>query len=290
MIIRNNKINLIIKILIIFFFNSIIKAQIHNDIVMLVDKIPITSQQIDERTKLIMLFNNIQDSNLAKDIAINTLTNEQLILNEAQKYKLSISNQELNDAISNIEKKRNLPPGLYRNILKEKNIDFDTFARMISCEFFKEKILQNLASTIQVSDSDLINYLSHNFPEHIEINAKIFITDKNFSFLNKLKTKNLSSIKKINYPKNISIEDFYGKLNKFNYQSIAESINENSSSGVLLYDNKYLLIFIDKKQIANLSDEKKLEYKNNIFLKKLDVEAKKYFDSLRKKSNFKKLK
>ena len=107
----------------------------------------ITVHDVDSRVNLILSSHSdtssgVDRKKVAAD-ALQTLIEERLITQEAKRLKVTVSNQEMQHAISVIEKQNSVPPGQFDTFIADKHIP-------------KKELLNQLQS--QVLWSKLINY------------------------------------------------------------------------------------------------------------------------------------
>ena len=116
----------IFALLIVFISSAAYCTQ--DNIIALVNDDPITSYEYDNRKKMLMKLNNIQnpDANTNKELSnysLQTLIDESILVQHAEKVGGKVSPGEILEAINSIEKKNNMPSGHLMKLFSDKAIE-----------------------------------------------------------------------------------------------------------------------------------------------------------------------
>jgi peptidyl-prolyl cis-trans isomerase SurA len=87
---------------------------------------------------------------------IHQLIDERLRLQEMQRRKISVSDQDIADAIGQIEARNNMPAGALRHQLQADGIDFRTLVDQVRVQIGWNRVLrQVMAGNAEISDADI---------------------------------------------------------------------------------------------------------------------------------------
>jgi peptidyl-prolyl cis-trans isomerase SurA len=120
----------------------------------------ITAEDVNARMSLIMRTSGIPDTpanrqQLAPRV-IRTLIDEKLELQEAAKFKVTVSKDEVANALGNIEARNNMAKGGLDDYLKSAGISPKTLTDQISTSLIWNKVVQGrYASDVSVSDAEV---------------------------------------------------------------------------------------------------------------------------------------
>jgi hypothetical protein len=194
-------------ILIITFAIFSLSAQAAQDnIIAKVGKKIITIDDINKRLAMVMIVNNLpQNQDIAQEIApkvLNMLIDEELFFIEAEKLKITITDNEWTKTIEGIEKQNNLPQGKFLEALAAKNIDVKTAKRQINAQILWNKIVQqHIQPTIRINEQDVDLIIDNKLLDMPKNQAIETIFNKRLSlkaqrYLNKIKRSTVIEITK----------------------------------------------------------------------------------------------
>ena len=268
------------------------------DIVALVNDQPITKHDFESRKKMLVVLNGIDTSDYHSNIKLNNdilnmLIDEKILNQHAEKIGAAISEKELDNAISTIDKRNNMPDGGMYLHLKKNGLDTDSFRQQIQGELIRSNIVDSLHHSVSISETELDTALISNNIQDVNIEALIFTAIDNSDIgrirLQRL-AKRLSSCDDINqnlYKRFATVEKFVGKMSDMSgvTQSIAVDTNIGNSSSVY-YDDSFKLLFVCKKDRIIASNNLN-QVKSFLSNKKLSYKAMKFFSDLRAKAYIK---
>ena len=130
----------------------------------------ISVYDLAERIRMVMVSSNLGDSpELRQKIAgqvLRNLIDEKLELQEARRQSISASDEEVNNALGQIEKQNNMRPGQLDEYLKSRGIDRAQLVTQVSATIVWAKLVRRLAGqTSEVSD-DEIDEMLRRLKEH----------------------------------------------------------------------------------------------------------------------------
>src|SRR5579862_5794784 len=129
-----------------------IVAVVNNDI--------ITAGDVDGRMNLIMRSSGIPDTPENRQQlgprVIRTLIDERLEVQEATKYKVTVSKDEVDRALANIESRNNMQKGGLDEYLKNAGIPRQSLVDQLTASLLWTKVVQGrYASDVSVSDAEV---------------------------------------------------------------------------------------------------------------------------------------
>ena len=115
-------------------------------IVAVVNEEVISGYDLIQRISLTILMSGIQDSRKARqqlvNPTLNRLVEERLKLQEAARFNLTVSDQEMNKAVDQLEKRNKIPSGQLDSILERRRIDMETLLEQIRSELAWNKVIR----------------------------------------------------------------------------------------------------------------------------------------------------
>ena len=144
----------LIGIIVILLSNSVFATL--PDIIALVNDQPITKYDFESRKKMVMVLNNIDNSSPAVDAKlnngiINVLIEEELLNQHAASVGGKITPAQIDNAISTIEQRNNMPNGGMAAFMKERGLQMESFKKQIAGEIIKHNIVSSLSNSVSVS-------------------------------------------------------------------------------------------------------------------------------------------
>jgi len=120
----------------------------------------ISSYDVDNRIKFIVSTTGFSGSPDAvarmRPEVIRALVDEKLQLQEAAKNGISVSDQEVMQAISGIEAERGMPPGMIFHILDSKGVPQETFTQQIRAQLLWNRlIIARIRPQVHISDQEI---------------------------------------------------------------------------------------------------------------------------------------
>jgi len=256
----------------------------------------ITYNNVQKRYNVIVATNNLEITTDEEEHALlrqvlQALINEKIFIQEAKKLKISATEQEINNVISNVEKQQNIPAGQFDTFLKSKNINKADALAQITNSIIWDKMLENIiAPKVQVSNVELNEYLESKYFKNYHVDFYLFTTgqtDEEKAELNRVfsKVKSCSDAEKIKLKDNIKLShvkkkvkdvqpDLYNKLSNVNVEQKAP----------IFLANKNAQFFILCGKDSGLSQDEIGKLKASIFDKKVALQTDYYMKNLSKKT------
>jgi peptidyl-prolyl cis-trans isomerase SurA len=115
---------------------------------------------LDARVRLVMLSSNMPDSpDARKKIeteVLRSLVDERLELQEAKKQNVVATDDEINSALSKIEKQNNMQPGQLNEFMKSRGIDHNSLISQVKASIVWAKLVRRKAAeTVEISDEEV---------------------------------------------------------------------------------------------------------------------------------------
>jgi len=287
---------LICLLTIVFSLNTA-SAELYN-IVALVNDQPITLHEFKARRQMIVALNNIDDSDPQKNkqidkIAIKSLIDD-LLLYQSAKGRV-ISDDEINEAMENIEERNKMQKGQLVQILKSKSVDINSFKSQIGAELIKMNIVSSFSKSVFVSPKEINTIILATNSKDAEISAQIFTSkDKEKKTLLQMwslqkRLKNCQNVKENLYKNFATMELVDQKLSSLNntLATIIKDLNTEEKSGVFEMEDGFKLLLICNKKVINMTVDENNYIVNILANQKMSRKAQKYLDNMRKKAYIK---
>lgn len=287
---------LICLLTIVFSLNTA-SAELYN-IVALVNDQPITLHEFKARRQMIVALNNIDDSDPQKNkqidkIAIKSLIDDSLLYQSAKGRV--ISDDEINEAMENIEERNKMQKGQLVQILKSKSVDINSFKSQIGAELIKMNIVSSFSKSVFVSPKEINTIILATNSKDAEISAQIFTSkDKEKKTLLQMwslqkRLKNCQNVKENLYKNFATMELVDQKLSSLNntLATIIKDLNTEEKSGVFEMEDGFKLLLICNKKVINMTVDENNYIVNILANQKMSRKAQKYLDNMRKKAYIK---
>ncbi len=130
------------------------------DIAAVVGEEAISSYDVENRIKFIIATTKLSGTQdvleRIRPQVLRALVDERLQLQEAAKYSINISEDDINNAIAGIEKQRGMPQGGIFAILQKNNVPKETFTTQIHAQLAWNKlVMKNLRPLVKISDEEV---------------------------------------------------------------------------------------------------------------------------------------
>ena len=138
----------------------------------------------ESRKKMVMVLNNIDNSSPSVDAKlnngiINVLIEEELLNQHAASVGGKITSTQIDNAISTIEQRNNMPNGGMAAFMKERGLQMESFKKQIAGEIIKHNIVSSLSNSVSVSPLELdVAVINTDMPK-FNIEAWIFTSKGN---------------------------------------------------------------------------------------------------------------
>lgn len=131
-----------------------------DEIAAVVNEDAISSTDLNKRLKLIMASSGLPNTDDIKKRlipqVINALIDEQLMLQEAQRLKIGVTQEEINKGFEAIAQQNNMSAEQFKGMLQRGGIDISTLYRQIEAQIAWTKVVQtSLRSQVVISDMDV---------------------------------------------------------------------------------------------------------------------------------------
>ncbi len=294
-------ITVILFLILSFFYNSILKANI--SIIATVDNEIITNYDIKKESDYLKILNpnlsQLNNDQILK-LAKNSLINEMIKKKEIEKFVSTKSENLYADRyLKNLYSKLNFNnEEEFKNFLKQKNtFSLDEIKEKIKVELFWNELIftryKDLVKIDKKSITQKVDNLDNNKKIEYLLSEISFVKKKNLSIENLINEIQMS-INEIgfNNTANIySISDsskFGGKLGWINENSLSKPVLENlkllkegEHTKIIKLNNNYLIIKVEKVRVNEVKIDKKREIEKLIQIesnKQLNKFSKIYFD------------
>lgn len=144
---------------------SVTQAQNALNIAAVVNDEVISVFDLGQRINLVIAFSNLPNNpqvqqRIAPDV-LRRLIAEKLRLQEAKRLELEISDNEINQSISDMEKQANMPKGGMDEFLKSRGLDREVLAQQVRAEVAWIKVVQTLfRGVVSISEQEVDDILN----------------------------------------------------------------------------------------------------------------------------------
>ncbi|MGI6680367.1 MAG: SurA N-terminal domain-containing protein [Bdellovibrionota bacterium] len=160
----------------IIFTTNTSNAQVFLDaIIATINDTPITLSDINKKYDKNYTYNELKENINANKI-IDTAILDTIVEMEAKKKRISVSEKELDNYISQIASKNSLTVNEFKNELAKQNISFKNYKEQIKNDILKTKIASNIIRNgTAVTEEEVDNYLKK-VAENDLLNSKISLS------------------------------------------------------------------------------------------------------------------
>lgn len=306
------KVIILFRILAVWFFImlnfNIAYADFNLPNIIIINQNHITSSEINQRWQFffnnskIINQKNIKNITIWQEKLLEKLIEESLILENAQKLKLEVSPDELNDYLVQIAGKQQKTLIQWQNFLQKNNLDFSYYVKQVKAEILWLKIIeQKIKPKIQISNLEINEIAEQDNSNALEphfLIAEIVINNNNKNTEKFIYNMYQQLLMGANFnilvnqfsisesAKNNGLIGWFTKqdLNKKVYQAIANLSINGYSLPVQIENNWYIFKVINKKHQNNLDENTKNKLEHLIFQQKLNNFSKSYLQDLKNHS------
>ncbi len=135
-------------------------AQEVQKIVAVVNDEVISGYDLIQRISLTILMSGFPDSRKTRqqlvNPTLNRLVEERLKLQEAARFNLTVSDEDMNQAVGRLEKQNNIPEGGLDSILENRNISMDTLLEQIRAGLAWNKVIRRrIAPRVNITEEEI---------------------------------------------------------------------------------------------------------------------------------------
>ena len=143
----------------------------------------ITERDLEQRVRLAMLSSRAPDDPEVRMAIIHQvlrrLIDETLQIQEGKRLGVSVNDADIAGGIASIEQQNNMPPGVFEQFLKSRNIDVETVKQQIRAElYWVRAVRKQIMPTLLIGDEEIdmrLNALRENRGKPEYLAAEIFL-------------------------------------------------------------------------------------------------------------------
>lgn len=284
---------------ILVFFITIEASALTNKIVAVVNDYPITQYDYQNRKKMFKHLNKIdqldkEEKVMFDKMVLNGLIDESLINQVAEKYQISISDDEVTEAIKAIEKENKKKSGDFLAELRSNNVDIQTVRNHIKNELIKNKLVSEvLMRSVVISQSEIDNAVISSDSKDLVVSLKIISAENsqsNYKKMISLQDKKLDCEKvekqNFNFANISTLDTTFSKLSK-EVKTIVMGLSTSEHSNVIKIGDKLYIYLVCQKEVKNLTLEENDYISRVLGTKKLGIKIQKFLNQLRRKAYIK---
>lgn len=258
---------------------------------------PITKYDLESRKNIIAVLNNIDFSDNSIDIRqinsniLNILIEEETLKQYSDQLGNIVGEQEIDNAISLMEKKNNMQKGGIKQYLTSYDLDINSFRQQVQGELIKRNIINSLSQSIYITNNE-IEMILVNQQQEFDIEGWIFtLKSSDIKLLDNIKSLIKTDLLTCNLSSDtisahfINSQKIVGKLSTFSsrIQSVIVDTNLDSFSNIFKQGDVFQVVFLCKKDYV-LSKEDLEKIKLFLFEKKIFKKSAKFFQELKMNS------
>lgn len=304
---KKSVIKIIIFFLSIFTFLSNSFAQNYKPsfVIAKINNKVITNSELLDRYNFVIFSSKIrvsspQEKNNLLSQILDKMIDEELIRQDAQNLKISVTDAEIADAIEMVAIRQKKNANQFKFALLNQNISFINYAKQIESELLWSRIISEiLRSKVKINESETKEFLEQH---NVEINVKrLFIAEVYIPFGENSKMladklavelKNGADFKNIvkQFSQDALAVQNHGEIGWISqkdvdpkiYDEVSKLKKGEYSNAVSLSDGYYIFKVLDTKFETKIEEGDLKAAQNNIFMRKLQNVAKGYLIDLRK--------
>lgn len=289
----------LLLILAILTINNLALAA-EDKIVAIVNNEPITLSVLEQRKKIIRFLSNVpslsaeQEKIFTKN-ALQTLIDDTVLFQYANKQRLKVTDSEVNNFIKYIETNNKIPEGQFEKSALSRNITRESFRAKMKIEVLRSKIVHEVVGQqVAVTRGDVDSLILDTNSRDANLSLKIF-TSKNKSdksyrlmskLINKIRAKGCTKASKIQYKSYASLNETDATLSSLEpkIQGMVKDMSIGDVTDVIKSDDNFQVILLCGKTISSFSDDEINQVSQIVLQKQLNVKARKFLQTLRKKA------
>jgi hypothetical protein len=283
-------------------WSEIFALAMQDKIFAIVNDKPITMSHVLQVKKMLILFGKVDtitpdiDRQLNQN-ALDSIINQTLIQEQKKAFKIKVLEGEIQMTIKDIEANNQLPEGFFKNMFRERGIDYKHLEDKIESDILFKRITQQLfVSNILIDKDEVDNVIIASNLKNANFTLKIFTSNAldNSSYKNMLrfrkKLNNCDKLpKKQDYEKFASLKEVKEGIHNLqdSVRSATQGVGQNQTSAVLKGDDGFQIVMVCAREIENLSQEESSSIVNAIGNDKLNKQTQRFYTNLRKKAYIK---
>jgi parvulin-like peptidyl-prolyl isomerase len=297
---KKNIYTIIIALFSLFMFSK--NSLAYDTIVAVVNNQAITTQDFETRKRMLISLNNIDPKTYSdprfNKAVIDALVSDLIFSQYASESGIGISASDIDNAMIAIEANNKMPKGYLIRYLNDKGITKEMFASQLKSELIKNKLSQQFAKTVNITEKDIQEFVINSNQKPIKVDFKVISTlddsKKSYQILKNLKrqlekTKNFDSAQIQNFInknelKTEATDTTIDKIQQNQYRSVILSINQGDTSSIIKMDNAYKIIFLNNIEILNLSTEESKYVLNFIGNNELSKKIQSLYTKIKRRS------
>jgi hypothetical protein len=260
-------------------------------ILIIVDKNPITMNDLENRKKLLAALQQINKdikSPSLKDLhrqTYNMLVQERIVENQVAMMGADLSDEELKSAIEADEKAKKFPSGHMQKSLGREL--YGDYMRYVKGQILWNRIVQDTLSTIRVLPTEIDFLVTSSNSKDMDLQF-FELKSKKYSALQSIKHKlgKLKEMKKITASSNLHIDESSSKLSSldFDIQNIIKNLQIGDTSSILRDGDEYKMFFLADKKMTGLTKEEMMFVQQIIGNQKAELMIKQATNFMKKRS------
>jgi len=269
-------------------------------IVAIVNNEPITLSLLEQRKKIIRFLSNVpslsaeQEKIFTKN-ALQTLIDDAILSQYANKQGIKVSDSEVTNFIKYIETNNKMSEGQFEKSALSRNIARESFRAKMKIEVLRSKIVHEVvAQQVSITRGDVDSLMLDTNSRDANLSLKIFTSnntsDKSYRLMSKLidkiKVKGCERASKIKYKSYASLNEVDATLSslKPNIQGIVKDMSIGDVTDVIKSDDNFQVILLCGKTISAFPEDEVAKVSQIVLQKQLNVKARKFLQTLRKKA------
>jgi hypothetical protein len=258
----------------------------------------ITEKEIFNRKNFIIKLQGLsslgsREHEYLKEVARQTIIDEILIEEDAKKYKITVSEKDVNNFISNIESSRSMPNGYFKSQFGTNKEIYNSFFNKMKGELIKSRLSNEMfIRQLQVHESEIddlaIKYGKKDATIQLRQLATNDLSDKGYDSIRKIQKVTKKCSDKVK-DRRVGIENMTKKFSELSRdeREMVDNVREGHFTGIIEKDSKLVSYQVCARRVSSISGQEIDNISNIIGNRRLTLKLMKYIEMLRKKAYIK---
>jgi|GEM_PF-753748 len=288
---------LLIVTILSFYTNAF---AVEDKIVAIINKQPITLSALEQRKKITKFFTGASHFSADQEKAFATqvlhaMIDDEVLSQYAEKIGIKISEREIKNFIKHIEVNNKMPEGQFTKAIMNLHVTHEAFEGSIRAEVLRSKIIHEvLGEQINVTRNEVDTLILDRNYRDAKLSLKVFTARRNndnaYKSMSKLsdRIRNCAHLSHLRYNSFATLQDIETTLSALppNVQSMMKDMHIDEATRVIKDEKLHIYVLCDK-QIEGFSDADASKVHQMVANKHLNIKARKFLQTIRKKAYIK---
>lgn len=243
---------------------------------------------------------NISQSEAMQRRVLEAMINDKLLKQEAERFEIKVSDEEVQGQISQIRKENGLSQAEFEQAVKEQGMTMDEYQQALREEIKKRKLLSNMVhQKVVVADDEVQEFYQQNQedygqPQTVRLRLIVHPDQTKLQEVRQAIVSGETSFARA--ADNVSqgpgagqggdLGELRWKDLRSEWQDVVSSLNPGEVSQVFSLQDKYALLYLEEytDQNAQVTESVKKDIRQQLYSTKLENRYKDYIEGLREKA------